>query len=164
VTRRFYLLRHAKSAWDDPTWRDDERPLAPKGEKAARRMRDHLHGTGFEVSLVLCSPARRALDTWAIVRDGVSGHPLVRFEPEIYEATVADLHGIIADLPDDVRGVLLIGHNPGFEELVSRLDASALPDGLPPGGFVTIEVRGSWHDVDRGHACVVDVTRPKELS
>ena len=86
-TKRLLLLRHAKSSWDDPSLADHDRPLAPRGRKAAKRIGAHLRRENSSVALVLCSSATRARETL----DLVAPPGEIRFEPELYGATAAEL-------------------------------------------------------------------------
>lgn len=121
---RLLLLRHAKSAGkDDPRLADHERPLAPRGERACAVMAEHLAGT--EVDLVLCSTARRAVDTWEGVKAGVDAAE-VRFEDRLYTFDEDDLHERLDELPDSVDSVMLVGHNPALEMLLFDLTGEDL--------------------------------------
>jgi len=117
--RQLLLLRHAKSAGkDDPRLTDHERPLAPRGERACATMAEHLAGTS--VDLVLCSTARRAVDTWEGVKSAVDAGE-VRFEDRLYTFDEDDLHDRLDDLAGDLDSVMLVGHNPALEMLLFDL-------------------------------------------
>jgi phosphohistidine phosphatase len=168
--RTLHLLRHAKSSWDDPAAPDADRPLAPRGHRTVSALREHFRALDLSVELVLVSPARRARETWDGVADGFGGAPTVRYVPRIYEATVDDLLAVVRAVPDDVTSLLLVGHNPGFEQLADSLtgngDADALADlrrGYPTGGFASFSFDESWSDVDAGHGDLTRFVRPREL-
>jgi phosphohistidine phosphatase len=165
-----YLLRHAKSSWDEPALPDAERPLAPRGRQAVVALRRHFAAIGLRIDLVLCSPARRAKETWDAVAPGVVGEPMVRVEPAIYEASVDDLIALVHGVDDTVRALLLVGHNPGFENLARTLaghgDASALTSlgaGYPTGGFATLTLDAAWSELGAGRARLTALVRPREL-
>jgi phosphohistidine phosphatase len=124
---RLHLLRHAKSSWADPELDDFDRPLAPRGRRAARTMRTHLAEVGIRPALVLCSPARRTRQTLKRVL-GALGDPAVRFEASLYEASVHDVVKLLLRVQVDAAEVLVVGHNPWIEELALRLARR------PPGG------------------------------
>jgi hypothetical protein len=86
-TKQLLLLRHAKSSWDDPSLADADRPLAPRGRKAAKRIRAYVRRERIAVGLVLCSSARRAHETLELVAP--PGEIVI--EPELYRATAAEL-------------------------------------------------------------------------
>src|SRR5690348_2022253 len=115
--RRMYLLRHAKSSWDDPQLADHDRPLAPRGRRAATRMGGYLREEGIHPALVLCSSARRARETQrrAAVGDDV------RVEEGLYGASAQELLARLRRVPRGVESVMLIGHNPGMQDLALSL-------------------------------------------
>jgi phosphohistidine phosphatase len=169
--RTLHLLRHAKSSWDDPAVPDAERPLAPRGRKAVAALLQHLAALELSADLVLVSPARRARATWDGVAAGVGGPPTVREEPRIYEATLDDLLAIVRAVPDSVSSLLLVGHNPGFEQLATTLtgtgDDSALASlraGYPTGGFASLTFAESWNRVRTGGGHLIRFVRPRELA
>ncbi|MFC3676934.1 SixA phosphatase family protein [Ferrovibrio xuzhouensis] len=138
---RLWLLRHAKSAWDDPGLDDFARPLSPRGKKACRHMARHMAERGIHPDFVLCSPATRTRQTWERLEKRLqpvtagaeddSDRPRVRFEPSLYLAEPPALFAIIRAAPKRCRELLLIGHNPGLEEFAQRLTGSAAGDALP---------------------------------
>ena len=117
--RRLMLLRHAKSDWPDGV-ADIDRPLAPRGREAAPRMGAYLAAEGLLPDQVLVSPARRARETFDLVAPSLGG-ATVREEPRIYEAPAARLLQVAREGEADARALLLVGHNPGFEDLARRL-------------------------------------------
>lgn len=169
--RTLHLLRHAKSSWDDPALPDSERPLAPRGRRAVAALRDHVRALDLSVDLVLVSPALRARATWDGVAAGFGGAPTVRIQPRIYEAGVDDLLAIVRAVPDEVTALLLVGHNPGFEQLAETLvaggDADALADlrlGYPTGGFASLAIDEPWHDLRPGAGELIRFVRPRDLT
>lgn len=128
---RLWLLRHAKSAWDDPGLDDFARPLSPRGRKACRRIARHMGERGIRPDLVLCSPATRTRQTWERLEKRVGASAKTRFEPSLYLADPAALLALIRSIPTACREALLIGHNPGLEELAQRLAGTAAGDALP---------------------------------
>jgi len=151
--RRLMLLRHAKSAWPAGT-ADLDRPLAPRGREAAPRMGRYLADEGLLPDLALVSPARRAQETWALVRDAVGGAE-TRTEPRIYEAPAQRLLDVVQEAPADRRTLLLIGHNPGFEDLSKMLIGhgdryafARLSQKYPTAGLAVIDVAvEDWREV-----------------
>jgi len=118
-----YLFRHAKSAWDDPSLADFDRPLAPRGERAAPGMAVYMKAQGLQPDLVLCSAARRTRDTWALMA-GMLGQPRTIYLDEIYEAEPSALATAIRRVPADAGRLMLIGHNPGLQDLALGLIAA----------------------------------------
>ena len=170
-TPQLHLLRHAKSSWDDASLRDDQRPLTGRGRRAAGLLRQHFDAVGLRVDLVLCSPARRTRETWARVRAGLHSDPEVKFVPEVYAATAGELLGLIRGVDRSVTSVMIVGHNPGIEELTAglagggeTLPTARLRDGFPTGGFATLTVGSTWADLDWGGARLSDFIRPRDLT
>jgi len=148
-----YLLRHAKSSWDDPDLADRDRPLAPRGKRAVRTVAEHLEREHIRPGLVLCSPARRARETLQPLRRVLPKSTEVRFEAELYAAAATDLLRRLRLVPDQVLSVMLVGHNPGLEDLgVMLARPSAKRDLLaakfPTGAMVALDLDvGRWHDL-----------------
>ena len=170
VTRvkRLYLLRHAKSAWDDPTLRDHERPLAPRGRKAARRMARWAKKHGVRPQLVVCSDAVRAQETLQGVLPGL-GEPTVRVEATLYAAGGETLLARVRALPEDVDVAMLVGHNPGVVDLLLLLAAPCVlldraREHLPTGALAELQTGVEhWADVSPGAARLTEFVLPREL-
>lgn len=156
------LLRHAKSSWDDPSLRDFDRPLAPRGNKAAPRMGKALAKSGPLPDLVVSSPATRARQTIElfISSAGLSLSP--QFEESIYAASSAELMKIVLTLPDASGCALLVGHNPGFEDLLARLTGSF--ERMPTAALACIEFSADrWGDIEDGKGRLNWLLTPKDL-
>ncbi len=119
--RRILLLRHAKSAWDEPGLDDYERPLAPRGRRAAAVMGVYLRDEDLVPELVLCSGARRARETWEIAAHELQRRPEVEHDRALYMATAETLLRRLRKLDSGVRSVLLVGHEGGVDTLARRL-------------------------------------------
>jgi phosphohistidine phosphatase len=164
---RLHLLRHAKSSWDDPGLADRDRPLAPRGRRAAERMAEHLRAAGVRPALVLCSSAVRARQTLTAVADAL-GDPPTAIEDALYLAEPEDVLGRLRAVPDADPEVLVIGHNPTLQELALELarDGSDLPrlrEKLPTGALVTLAFEGPWRDLGPGRATLVAFVTPRDL-
>jgi phosphohistidine phosphatase len=118
---RLYLLRHAKSSWANPGLEDHERPLAPRGERAASLMGVYLAQGRVQPSLLLCSSARRTLETLERVVAQLSPRPGVCIERELYLADPAALLARVQQVEERHAALMLIGHNPGMAELARLL-------------------------------------------
>lgn len=117
---RLMLLRHAKSGWPANV-ADRERPLAARGREAAPVMGRYLADELLMPDLVLVSPAQRTLETWELVGAMLPERPAHHTEPRIYEASAKRLLAVVQEQDAPVRTLLMIGHNPGFEELAALL-------------------------------------------
>lgn len=156
------LLRHAKSSWDEPGLRDFERPLAGRGKRDAPRMGEALRERGPLPDYVLSSPAQRARSTMKafIKAAGVDITP--QFEEGIYEASSAELMKIARRLPDTSACALMVGHNPGFEDMVSRLTGSF--ERMPTAALACIEFDTErWEDMEDGQGKLAWLLTPKQL-
>lgn len=150
---RLLLLRHAKAAWPSGTM-DLDRPLAKRGQKAAALMGRYLKDEDLEPDLVLVSPSRRTQETWDLVRP-ILGDIEARRDGRIYEAPVARLLTVVREVEPRVRTLLMIGHNPGFEDLAKLLIAEGDTDGIlrlgqkyPTAGLAVIDFpQDSWEKV-----------------
>jgi phosphohistidine phosphatase len=164
--RRLYVLRHAKSSWEDPALNDHQRPLAPRGRRAVKLLAAHLAAEAIRPELVLCSDARRTIETLEGVLPGVEAS----IEPELYGATHDELVQRLRRVQDGVRSVMLVGHNPAVQMLVVRLagdhDARSLDDirrKFPTGALATLELACDWGDLTAGCARLAGYVRPKSL-
>jgi phosphohistidine phosphatase len=128
-TRRLALLRHAKSAWPDLP--DHDRPLAGRGRGDAPAIGRWLRETGCIPDLVWCSTAERATQTWQLAAAELGADPPVSYEPRMYGATGGELADLIRRAPARTKTLLLVGHNPGIQDLALTL--SAARDAGPPG-------------------------------
>jgi phosphohistidine phosphatase len=166
--RRLYLLRHAKSSWKEPGLADHDRPLARRGRRAAKAIGRHLREQGVEPELVLCSTARRAGQTLEGIEPGL-GRGAVRVERKLYCARPADLLAGLHEIAPRVRSVMVIGHNPGIEELALLLarhgsKVRELEAKFPTGALATLAFRGpGWAALDRGTAELIEFIRPRDL-
>jgi phosphohistidine phosphatase len=116
--RRLLILRHAKSDWPSG-FSDFERPLAARGRIAAPMMGRYLRDEGLIPDLAIVSSARRTVETWEMLHPELGEIVPHRLERRIYEAPYEHLVAVIKDVPDAVRTLLLVGHNPGSEELAA---------------------------------------------
>jgi phosphohistidine phosphatase len=167
--RRLHLLRHAKSSWADSTLDDRERPLAPRGRKAAKRIAGWAASHDVRPQVVACSSAVRARQTLQRVIPGL-GQPEVWTEVSLYAASAETLLARVRALPDEVEEAMLIGHNPGVQELVLLLaERGELRDRaaakLPTGALATLEadVRG-WAKIKPGQMRLSAFVIPRDLT
>jgi len=170
--KRLYLLRHAKSSWDEPGLADRERPLAPRGRKAAKRIAAYLRREDATPSVVLCSSSVRTRQTLAAILPALDGDPEVLVEEGLYAAGADTLLARIRAVPPEADSVLLIGHNPGIGDLALSLagggDVDALgrlADGFPTGALATFTVAAdAWDALAAGGAELTAYVVPRELS
>jgi phosphohistidine phosphatase len=167
--KRLFLLRHAKSSWDDPRLADHERPLAPRGRRATKLIAEHLQRESLAPSLVLCSSARRTQETLERIASALGEHVAVQIESELYAAFEQGLLERLRTLEEDVESVLLIGHNPSIERLALDLAGSgdklaAVRRKFPTAALATLEFAGPWRELRPGAATLTDFVTPKQLA
>ena len=166
--KRLLLLRHAKSSWDDPALDDLERPLAPRGQKAARRLAAWLRTVDVRPELVLCSPALRARRTLEAIADGL-GTPTVVVDERLYHASPQALLACVREIDDELDEALLVGHNPGLAELCLELARdserrSRVAAKLPTGAFAILETDvAQWRAFGPRCAELAELVLPREL-
>lgn len=124
---RLMLLRHAKSDWSAAGQPDRDRPLAQRGRAAAPVMGRYLaqHPPGPDLALV--SPARRTRETWDLLAPALASMPPVRFDERLYDARAATVLRVLQEAPVDTRALLVIGHNPGLQELANLVIGTGDP-------------------------------------
>jgi len=167
--RELLLLRHAKSAWDTGARSDFDRPLKKRGRRDAPRMGRWLAERGWRPDLVVSSPAERARrTTLAVLEELDLDEDAVRWEPRLYGADLAALLELLAEIPADVSRALLVGHNPGLEDLLVRLCGNSLVnpgDGklLPTCALARLDMPPDWGGLRPGAGRVLALLRPREV-
>ena len=167
--KRLYLLRHAKSSWDDASLPDHERPLAPRGKKAAKAMAGHLRKEGVRPALVLCSSSVRTRETLALIAKVLGEEVPVEVEEGLYGAGAEELLERLRAVPAGVASVLLIGHNPAVQELALDLagggaERARLEEKFPTGALATLEFDvETWTELEPGRGELVAFVVPREL-
>lgn len=170
MPRELLILRHAKSDWSAGDLTDFERPLAKRGKRDAPRVGEWLYREGLVPDLVVSSPAERAKQTaFCVCKSMDFKKKKIQWDRDIYAAGVPDLLGVLSRCPAKATTVLLVGHNPGLEELLRFLAGDEVeipPDGklLPTATLARLEMPTDWDDLEPGCAQLVGVTRPRKSS
>jgi phosphohistidine phosphatase len=160
--KRLWLLRHVKSSWDHPGLADHDRPLAPRGKKAGRRLARWAEANEVRPDLVICSSAVRAQATLDLVRPGL-GDPEERVDRGLYHASVDDMLELVAAEDEALAVILLIGHNPTLHELAATL-APPGPDAFPTGAFAGLRLEiGSWRELHPACGRIEEFVVPRSL-
>jgi phosphohistidine phosphatase len=149
--KRVTLLRHAKARSDDASLQDRERPLNERGERDAPMMGRRLRAAGARPSLVVSSPALRALQTARLVAEQI-GYPqeFIQREADLYLATPKEILQVLARQDNAFNDILVCGHNPGLLELANQLTDAGMMN-LPTCGLVVIEADiTEWERLKRG--------------
>ena len=148
--KTLYLVRHAKSSWDDPYLDDFERPLNDRGKNDAPRMGKRLKEREIHPNLMLSSPAKRALST-ARRMAKIFGYPkeAIRTDKKMYHASEEGILSVIKNLNDKHDSVMVFGHNPGLTEFANALsDADEVTANIPTCGIVAFLLAiNSWKEL-----------------
>ncbi|MEU6482294.1 histidine phosphatase family protein [Streptomyces sp. NPDC047017] len=167
-SRRIVLFRHAKADWPQVT--DHERPLAERGRADAPVAGRKLTDTGLVFDLALCSTATRTRETWKLAVHELPHRPKTVYEERIYEASPGELITLLNETPDDVRTIILIGHNPGMQGLTEVLCGAAEEDarermsrrGFPTAAFAVLSFDGPWKSLEPATATLTDYWAPSK--
>ncbi|MDI1296095.1 MAG: histidine phosphatase family protein [bacterium] len=170
--KRLTLLRHAKSDWDDPVARDFDRPLNRRGGKAALLIGQFAKSKKMHFDTLVASPAVRVVQTLETFFQGYGETIDTRWDRRIYLASAPTLFDVVRDLPDSADNALLVGHNPGLEELILDLVADDGANPLredveikfPTASLAVMDLAiDSWKDARENMASLVSFTRPRDL-
>jgi phosphohistidine phosphatase len=169
--KRLLLMRHAKSSWDDPALADFDRPLAPRGRKAAERMARELASRDWLPQRALVSPAARTRETWALIAAALPGSVSADFPDTLYDASAGDVLSEIHRTPKAVKTLLVLGHNPGLEDLARRFagansEAKALQqlrEKFPTAALARFDFNGKWAELGFERARLTHCLRPRDL-
>ena len=169
--KRLYLLRHAKSDWADPDRIDADRPLSPRGRRAAPTLGRYMRRQGLIPALVLASTARRTEETWDLLSETLKSVVPVETSHKLYLASPARLLKTIRGVDDTVASVVIVGHNPGIQALALELagsgDASArarIAEKYPTGGLAVFDFAvDHWADVAAGGGELERFVVPRDL-
>ncbi len=169
MSRELMVVRHAKSSWSSGAVTDYERPLNARGKRDAPRMGRWMQRQLLVPDYVISSPARRAQQTTRrICRELAYPLDLVHWQPRVYHADLEQLLESLAFGPVDESRVLLVGHNPGLEELLHFLLGHNLPPApggklLPTAALVHLALDTDWQQLGRNSCRLIQAVRPKEL-
>lgn len=153
MQRKLVVLRHAKSAWPEDV-DDDQRPLNQRGRRDAPEVGAWLSEHAAELDLVICSPATRARQTWDLVRTGLNREPRVHYERRVYGASAEALLTVVNGLPNEAHAVLLVGHNPGVEELVYALSGTKAT--MKTSALAVLSADSEWAEWQPGEVNLVE--------
>lgn len=166
------LLRHAKSSWDDPVERDFDRPLNGKGHRAAATVGRHMRSLGLHFDQVIASPALRVRETIDSLESGFGAALDPVFDRRVYLASADALLEVIRAAPDSADSLLLVGHNPGLEDLVLLLvpdrdedfERDKVEEKYPTAAVAEIALDvGGWSAVTPGCGRLARFIRPRDL-
>ena len=171
MPKRLILLRHAKSAWDNASIADFDRPLSSRGRKAAPVVGAHLARRGMVPGLVLTSSAKRAVETLDLVSAGWQTKPAIRKLKSLYLAMPREMLRKVQAIGREADCVMLVGHNPGIADLANWLcsqgnaeQRSKLARKFPTGAAAVLEFDvEDWAEVDAETGRLIDFATPKQI-
>lgn len=157
------LLRHGKSSWKDSSLDDHDRPLKPRGIKAARRIGKLIRHRQIRLDVVLCSTALRATETIRLCLEEASQQPPVRLSRDLYHCEPSQFVSHLRNVDGGASTVMIVGHNPGLESFLQGLTGEAYP--FPTAALAILELEiADWpqvHEGLRGH--LIDLWQPRTL-
>jgi phosphohistidine phosphatase len=170
-----FLFRHAKSDWADDGLKDHERPLSERGKKAAPQMAAYIKSNKYRPDIILCSTARRTVETFDALKEALGDDLTVRFEDAIYLAEPHKLLERLKWLDDGLKSAMIIGHNPGMAQLAAQLTRSPedvdeeklhkrMREKFSTAALAVIKIPiKAWADLKDGKGRLADFMRPKDL-
>lgn len=161
--RLLILLRHGKSDWQRDSGIDHERPLAPRGVKAARRMGDFLSRAGMAPDALLSSTAIRARTTAELAAEGGDWSSPVQLTRRLYASDLAGTLGVVREVGGDIETLMLVGHQPTWSQVASALIGGGHV-GVVTAAAVGIDLAvQSWRDIDAGCGSLRFLVPPRML-
>ena len=157
------VLRHAKSSWNDPELDDHERPLNDRGRRDGPRMGELVREYGLIPDVVISSDAVRAQLTAEAVAEAARYAGEILLDPRLYLASPADIVSLLRTVRENAATVMIIGHNPGFEELVEQLTGERRDLPTAALAHIVLEI-DQWRDLKPStRGTLLGHWRPKEL-
>jgi phosphohistidine phosphatase len=175
MMKRLFLLRHAKAVAADAHTEDSARVLAERGRSDALRMGEYLRKTHGAPDLVLCSTASRTVETWELASRAFEAPPKVQFMEALYLAPWSAILKLARAAPDSAASLLIIGHNPGMENLADILArepkgssekkrANSLEEKFPTAALAVFHFDAQkWKNIAAGEGVLADFRRPKDV-
>lgn len=161
--KTLYLMRHAKSSWDNAHAHDFNRTLNERGRRAAPLIAGFMRKKRWHPRVIVCSPAMRTRETAALVVEAAHLRgSVLRFDERIYDAILPTLLMVVSEIEPDAQSAMLIGHNPGVAELVEFLTGERRHVPTAALAKITLDA-GAWRDVREGGGQLEFFVTPKEL-
>jgi phosphohistidine phosphatase len=151
-SKTLFVLRHAKSSWDETDKRDIDRPLNSRGINNAHNLANALRDELIIIDAVVSSPANRAIHT-SIIFCQVAELPLeiIQLNEKLYDTNEDEVERIVRAFSDDINSVMIVGHNPAFTYFANRYALKSIKN-IPTSGIVKLEFEvNSWNDISRSN-------------
>jgi phosphohistidine phosphatase len=160
--KTLYLVRHAKSSWDDPSLNDQQRPLNKRGHKAALLMGERLKQRSVTVEQIVSSPALRALTTARYLADAIAYEQKdIIIERELYFSGVDEMLALLHDCDPDIESLMLVGHNPDMTSFSNFL-CGYHSSNMPTCAISTIQFDKQWKKIGREDGTLLNYDYPKK--
>lgn len=159
--KTLFVLRHAKSSWENPDSADFDRQLNERGLKSAPIMGDTMYKNQFQPATIISSPAKRAMQTAILIKETAQLEGKIAYDERIYEASPHRLLEIISELDAGFESAMLVGHNPGLEGLIKMLTGEV--QSMPTAALAVIDLKTkSWNEINAESGDLRAVFRPKD--
>lgn len=159
--KTLYVLRHAKSSWENSDLADFDRPLNDRGKTAAPFMGKVMKEGGLVPGLILSSPAVRARETARLVKEAAGFDAAIEHDGQIYEASPQTLQHVASSIDDSFESAMIVGHNPGMEGFVRLLTGKL--ESMPTGSLAIIDLDiPDWESIGKGSGTLRKMIRPKD--
>jgi len=162
MMKRLIIMRHAKSSWKSGAPTDHQRPLNKRGRRAAPLVGARLYELGWVPDLVITSDAERTRETWQHMRTEFPQTVEERLNSDFYHGGLADIASACTRLTEDTSTLLVLGHNPGWEDAASRLSRQWVRMTTANAALLESSA-GTWPEAMESSWVLIDVLRPKEL-
>jgi phosphohistidine phosphatase len=160
--RSLYVLRHAKSSWEDTDLSDHERPLNDRGRRAAPLMGQEIARRGYRPDVIIASTAYRAAATAKLVKEAGGLEADIRLDDRVYEAGPQTLAKVLSDLDGSVSSAMIVGHNPGIEGLIRYLTRDIVS--MPTAGLAVISLEiENWSEIANETGRLIELVRPRDI-
>ena len=162
--KEIYVLRHAKSSWDNSNLSDFERPLAERGISDAKKMSNFLKDMNIKIDKVLCSNAIRAKETFDLTADGFNFEiDKATYSDKLYFGDTTTIIQDLKELDESLNNILIVGHNPTLHYLVEILTNESI-NRFTTCNLATISHDGEWVSLNSQQCSLKSLIRPKELN
>ena len=163
IMKEIFILRHAKSSWKDSYLSDFDRPLADRGIREAKKLCGFIKKNSFNIDKVICSNAKRALETFYLVADGFNFEiEKATYTNNLYFGEVEDIVDTINELGDDIKKILIIGHNPTLHTLTEMLTNEHI-NRFTTCNLAKISFEGKWKTLAPSKCSLISIIKPKEM-
>ena len=162
--KEIYVLRHAKSSWDNSNLSDFDRPLADRGISDAKKMSNFLKDMNIKIDRVLCSNAIRAKETFDLTADGFNFEiDKATYSDKLYFGDTTTIIQDLKELDESLNNILIVGHNPTLHYLVEILTNESI-NRFTTCNLATISHDGEWISLNSQQCSLKSLIRPKELN